>query len=430
MPLYLSQHRVPSVSLVPGPASWPPAALFSHQAASEARIASHALRAEQVGPTWRRRCIPVLSLSGEGLLIGAGGDVLAHAFLPRKGRGVAPLAPAVTFPLSDRSDADVVGLHALPGGGGAIVAQFDGTLRRLDLRHGRTTAHYDHPRGGEHIYALSGAADAFMALSLGVGRMYAARSPWIPPVEFAFEGRPWSGLLTEAHAYVGLRGEVRVHSLKATGPVPLLSLRPPGGEVGGGVAVIDSLDALDAALGRTAQRSAPYSVAVRGNTVLSAWHDGVARLHDLRTGECEAEFRDPWQDAPLYCAQFLGERAIAAGGGQHGLVAVFDVRAGAPSARRGEPGWSVFSPAGTGSPVYALASDGPRLWGVSERRAFVLSFEAEDMARTGPVGGRRAPWPNGTGGWRWPYTAPAQAQACMGYRHAENGTQLFETLVR
>lgn len=492
MPLYLSQHRVAYVSLSPPAERWSRKDLFSLQARTQANLERHEMHAVQIGSAWPRKCLPVLCLTGERLVLGAGGDVLVHplvspAYSPSASPQFPPLsvppssrshpaargrngtkakevyapkavaAPRV-HPLSDRSASDIVGLHALPSGE-LISAQFDGTLQRLSLgTQLRSTAHYAHPR--EHIYALSGLGERFLALAYGVGSVYAARSPWLPPATFDVGERPWSGLLTEDAAFVGIRGEVAVHALRPDGIQHTLSLRADGSSSaspsGEDVVVIDTLDALDTALDRTARRSTPYSIAASGSTVLSAWHDGVARMHDVRTGACELQLSDPWQDAPLYCAAFLGEHSVAAGGAQHGIVSIFDIR----NAR----GYSVFSPEGKGSPVYALEAEGGRVWGVSERRAFVCAWDGSGDRRGGlrahnelevwdengrghAVGGRGGGRGRGRGrgrdgkdiptgyrrrGGKWAWTVAHGEHAresCMGYRHEDNGTTLFETRV-
>lgn len=498
MPLYLSQHRVSYTSLSPPSSKWRPKDLFNFQARIQRNLKNHEMHVVQIGQTWNRRCLPVLSLDSERLIIGAGGDILVHPLVAPSGSAYSPstspqfpplsalptspsgrrrsmngrkdrttyapkaVGPAHVYPLSNRSDSDIVGIHALPSGE-IIAAQFDGTLQRLSLSGQlRSTAHYSHPK--EHIYALSGHNDHFLALSYGVGSLYNARSPWLPPVEFDFEERPWSGLLTTDRAFVGIRGEVAIHALRPDGIEHVQSLRADGSasvSEDDGVIVIDSLDALDSALGRTARRSTPYSISTSENDpnlVLSAWHDGFARLHDLRTGSCEMELSDPWQDAPLYCASFLGENSVATGGSQHGIVSVFDVRTA--------KGYSVFTPEGKGSPVYALEAEGGRVWGVSEKRAFVCAWDGSGDVRGGlrahddlevwredgygygghgggrgygrgrgrgrgrdgkdiPTGYRRR---GGKWGWTVGYGEHAK-ESCMGYRHEDNGTTLFETRV-
>ncbi|BEI85407.1 hypothetical protein CcaverHIS002_0508080 [Cutaneotrichosporon cavernicola] len=321
--------------------------------------------------------------------------------------------PARTYPLGSDSGwsgsaADIVGIHALPTPNSYIVAHFDGTIQRVELGYGtRSTAHYMHPKGGTsspaNIRALAGCGDSFLAASEGCARLFKARAPWISPSEINLGTgvRAWSAALTESTAYLG---------------------------VGGGYWDIGKL--------RGPERgSAAYAV-VPGHQVLSAWYDGAARLHDPRAGAVPVlELSDPWSDVALYSAAFVGEYGVAGGGAQHGTVSVWDVR-------NPGGGWSVFSPAGRGSPVYALAGDGGRVWGVTERRAFVLAFDGSGDVEGGIVthdgrgarpGTKDVPTGYGRRGgkfkWTVHYGDHAAREVSMGYRHGDRGMSLFETEV-
>lgn len=70
----------------------------------------------------------------------------------------------------------------------------------------------------------------------------------------------------------------------------------------------------------------------------------------------------------MYSSTFFGEYGIAGGGARHGTVCLFDIR-------YPKKGWSIFSPGGKGSPVYSLKGEGGKIWGVTEKRAFVLAFD-------------------------------------------------------
>jgi WD40 repeat protein len=329
-------------------------------------------------------------------------------------------APARTYPLGSGSGsaADVVGVHALPAPNTYIVAHFDGTLQRVELdRTAKSTAHYMHPRGGtsspSNIRALAGHEDSFLAASEGVARLYRSRAPWVPPTEIDLGAgvRAWSAALTESTAFVGVSGGIGTYALHSSGPVRVRNLQGP--EKG----------------------SAAYAVAP-GPQILSAWYDGAARLHDPRTGSAPVlELSDPWSDVAFYSAAFVGEYGVAAGGAQHGTVSVWDVR-------NPGGGWSVFSPAGRGSPVYALAGDGGRVWGVTERRAFVLAFDGSGDVEGGIVthdgrgarpGTKDVPTGYGRRGgkFRWTvhYGDHAAREVSMGYRHGDRGMSLFETEV-
>jgi len=151
----------------------------------------------------------------------------------------------------------------------------------------------------------------------------------------------------------------------------------------------------------------------------------------------------------MYSSAFVGETFIAGGGARHGTVAFFDIR-------NNKRGWSCFSPGGKGSPVYALRGEGGRVWGVTERRAFVLAFDGsggevgglvneELRAETivggaagnggGGRGGRQARgrevpsgWKGRGGRWGWTVRYDEDEGRGVGYEHSERGVKLFDGL--
>lgn len=147
------------------------------------------------------------------------------------------------------------------------------------------------------------------------------------------------------------------------------------------------------------------------------------------------ELHDPWYDAGLYAAAFVGAHGICGGGAQEGIVSFWDVR-------MPKRGWSLYSPSGKGSPVYALKGEGGRLWGVTERRAFVLAFDGSGDVEGGLVApAARAPPPpkgakdvptswrrrGGKRGWTVHYGDHALKEICKGYKHDGGGMDLFDT---
>jgi hypothetical protein len=117
----------------------------------------------------------------------------------------------------------------------------------------------------------------------------------------------------------------------------------------------------------------PHDSGHHPTTLLSAWYDSHLSLHDLRSPSASpyTKFKDPllWAEGSgFHSATWFGEYGIAGGGARHGTVCLFDVR-------YAKKGWSVYSPGGKGSPVYSLQGEGGRIWGVTEKRAFVLAFD-------------------------------------------------------
>ena len=137
----------------------------------------------------------------------------------------------------------------------------------------------------------------------------------------------------------------------------------------------------------------------------------------------------------MYSCAFLAEHHAAGGGARHGTVAMFDVRAP-------KSGWSCFSPEGRGSPVYKLVGEGGRLWGVTEKRAFVLAFDGSGGAPEGMVQGeararrkegggkeRVSGWKGRGGKWGWTVRYGDEAEEVVtGYEHSQRGVRLFESL--
>lgn len=400
---------------MPQASDWPPTRLFNYNSAITRNISTDTLHAIQIGATWSQRVIPALVLTPTSLLLATGTQLLRHPLeASHKWAGRVALPPEI-HPIAPGKDStsDIVGLHALDNGN-VIAAHYDGTVQRLDLAYRRSTAHYMHPKR-EMIHVLAGHHDRFLTGSDGRLRLYNATSPWIPPTDLKLgEGRPWSALLLQNSAYIGISGGIRVARIR------------------------DSEMVVDTTLhGMMPGHSAVYGIVAKDNgTLLSAWYDGMARLHDLRAGDSPVmQMDDPWSDSALYSVAWVGSHGVAAGGAQHGTVSVWDVR-------NPRGGWSVFSPGGRGSPVYQLAGDGGRVWGVTRQRAFVLAFDGsgdvpEGICRTGArvKVGQHKDVPKGYGrrgrklSWTVYYGEHAAKEVSMGYAHRGRGMSLFETQV-
>jgi hypothetical protein len=145
----------------------------------------------------------------------------------------------------------------------------------------------------------------------------------------------------------------------------------------------------------------------------------------------------------MYSSTWYGEYGIAGGGARHGTVCLFDIR-------YPKKGWSVFSPGGKGSPVYSLKGEGGKIWGVTEKRAFVLAFDGSgdqdqgilsDELMTGvrrdrevksrSARSREAPtnW-KGRGGRRVATTTREEEDdgSGRGYEHSQRRVELFDGL--
>lgn len=501
IPLYLSSKRVAHTTLYPSPSSssssrdtrhdqWDPLSLVRYNHHIDRSLADHRWHAVQIGKTWSTAVIPALHLSSDRLIIGVGGKIISHPLLPpnanRRGERVVhrPREYPLTRPGSNSGTrSDVVGIVDLHDSQGSLaVAQFDGSVQRLILPESgasvpRITARYPKPQlqdagtgvsagigGAGSIQTFTGNEDGSLTLSTlasGHAVLHQMKSPWLEPTSIALSSkspRAWSSLLstTHRHAMLGVSGSINIHPLRSTGLdiVPTRKLHGP-----------------DLPL-----TSSPYDItyAPEGsshnpNLLLSAWYDSHLRLHDLRershssssslivctsnhdgtasndSGITSATntFMDPytWADgSAFYSCTFVGSHHVAGGCARHGTVAIFDIR-------QPRKGWSTFSPGGKGSPVYSLKGDGGRLWGVTEKRAFVLAFDGSgeiheglvhsdaraDVGLSARMKGREVPsgWKGRGGKWGWTVRYDqtlSESSTTVGYEHRDRGVELFNSL--
>ncbi|CAE6391029.1 unnamed protein product [Rhizoctonia solani] len=290
---------------------------------------------------------------------------------------------------------DITGLGALsqanPGRGECVIVSLaNGKLLRVRLSpngeplQATVTAHYTHPAA--HITSLSTSqwdSKAGLALTTALGRLvslYNTRSPWIEPTRieaptFATvpgkkRNRVWCSLIAQSD------------SLAITGSTQL-SLHPilPTG-----------LGTQSTVLPGPAKSSTCYALAHppggARDLILSGWHDGFVRMHDLRSGAVELAIHDPWSDSAVYCVGAGGGSGahVVAGYSNHGIVAIFDVRS--PT-----NGYTIYSPVSSLSPprprngltqVSSLHVEGARIFGTTPHLPFVVDFGPDVTRNTYP----------------------------------------------
>lgn len=458
IPLYLSRHPQSHLSLYPDQYQWDPYLMVRHHAHISRSLERRKWHALQAGPTWPHKVIPTLSLTADSLIIGTGGKILVHPLVPSpdlwmsRRPGVRSLGKGREYAIAPKhagSGLDIMGVGVL-GDGQLAIGQYDGVLQRYrvppDGGQGtggpgaHRTAYWPHPKGS-NLHAFSASVDQILTItSAGRVSLFKARSPWLEPstIQLPASARAWSSLLTLGNraltpcALLGLAGGIQLHDVLPTGLSPQSSrlVRGPDPPL----------------------TSSPYDMklptlpsAHHPSTLLSAWYDSELRLHDLRSRSSSPaiELFDKWANgSAMYSCAFVGETYVAGGGALHGTVSFFDIR-------NPKHGWSCFSPGGKGSPVYALQGEGGRLWGVTERRAFVLAFDGTggmpqglvlDEARAGP---EQAEWrPTGYqrrgGKWQWgvrhnargpdAHESPRVEATARGYDHRGMGLNLFDPL--
>lgn len=204
-------------------------------------------------------------------------------------------------------------------------------------------------------------------------------APWIPPTSLDLPSKPWSLLLqptsTPSWLVIGHTGLT---------PLSLTQLHPSGDPT--------PLEPLCSPM-ESGKPSAVYALCsphplsttlYPTQTVVAGYYDSTTRVYDLRrpTPSAAMELKDPWSDDPCYSLASGGPGGswIACGSARGGAVRLWDVRAprmptellGAESPQEG--GTTLFAPTPDRSPIYSLAMESSRTWGVTERRGFGFDF--------------------------------------------------------
>ena len=337
--------------------------------------------------------IPVLCLHKESgrLWLGGGASLTTHECHPRSPHLLESASIAAcenghragsarqTWFGRGRFD-DITGMAALPACEDVIIAHGSGLLHRCRVTRNdygkievRSLSRFSHPKALPQAVAACNApmfACATVISGTGSIAIYRSKSPWIEPVRWRINTRPWSMALDTSSTSlrwlaVGHMGEMplSMYDLDADGlpvdveyPVNLL-----GNERHSAVYGITQ-----------PAPNGPFGSAA--NTIVSGWYDGAVRAYDLRRASKQptVTLKDPFSDAPVYCLAAGGGSGctIASGTSQHGLVRLWDIRkASDPTA-----GISLFGPGRDRSPVYDIAMEHDRIYAATDRRAWVIQF--------------------------------------------------------
>ncbi|GAA5945284.1 uncharacterized protein JCM15063_000604 [Sporobolomyces koalae] len=227
-------------------------------------------------------------------------------------------------------------------------------------------------------------------------------SPWIPPTVISLSSKPWSIQLAPSSSPSWL-----AIGQSGTAPLSLFQLDSTGSPVASS----------STPLAHTAKPTSVYSLTTPSidcspflrpdQTLVAAFFDSTTRIYDLRLppppssssssslvssnwndGSVSSasneilRLSDPWSDDPSYSVSVGGPAGayVAVGSARNSAVRIFDIRSptvDVDSARRGSNGITAFGPGGDRSPVYGLAMENSRIWGVTERRGFVFNFHAD-----------------------------------------------------
>jgi hypothetical protein len=371
---------------------------------------------------WRSRYHSVLALSSTTLAIGAGNTIYTYLF----SQGGVREDLAIQVHRDSLPATDITGLAFLPNIGATrqmLMTDMSGRVVRIradadtiSFLNGRPrlsgpwygksafasqTARYDHPN--EAIKALSTSGSMALTISApGLLSLFNASTPWVHPSTHHSQKMGWS-------CHLQLDASTPLAATGLHGGASIIPIRQSG---------FDSSTPLLARLGGPKDACPVYSISAflpgsSPDVITTGWYDGKVRVHDLRLPATSAwststlsppsqsplsgppllkpvlTLSDPWRsfDA-IYSLSARGvpsssgnhsHHYITAGSAQHSVVAIWDVRS--PRA-----GWSVYAPGGDRSPVYALLTEGSRVWGTTQSRAFMLDFA----------------WGSTPGGGRWP----------------------------
>ena len=368
---------------------------------------------------WRSRYHSVLALSSTTLAVAAGNTIYTYSLSQRDVQEDL----AIQVHRDSLPATDITGLAFLPNIGATrqmLITDMSGCVMRIRLDVGATssearprlntrwygkstygsqTARYDHPR--EAIKALSTSGSMALTISTtGLLSFFNASTPWVHASRYHSQKTGWTcHLQLEAStpfAATGLQSGASVVPIRESG---FDSTTQPLARLGG------SKDPCPV------YAISPFLPGASPNIIATGWYDGKVRVHDLRLPPACAQttsapspasplsgppllkpvltLSDPWRsfDA-VYSLSARGvpspsgnhsHHYITAGSAQHSVVAIWDVRS--PPV-----GWSVYAPGGDRSPVYALVTEGSRVWGTTQSRAFMLDFA----------------WGNASGHRRWP----------------------------
>lgn len=419
--------------------NWPLRITARHIHISDNNWDTPKFEARTLGASWKRWQRPVLALTADRLIVSRGQNFQVHDFRSNA-RGLDTIAEPrqiSTLPLPDTPLLDITGIAVLesrtqaPGCSTVVVSRENGTLTRFVIppaaseapSKARMTATYALPRiaRGSPVKCLASADSVVLALSSnGVASVFDAASPWTPPTSFSLPAGsiPWSG-------HLSLHSSTPFALIGATNPHPL-SVYPfhDGTLSRAPIALLD--DGTDTvrspavyAICRPdpdSMRKVSFAWGASDQIVISGWHDGEVRVHDLRSstrrrGSVSAgsstlaplapvlTLNDRTSDAGgIYCIAVGGGSGshVVAGQAVHGCISIWDARS--PGLRRGSKGngWTVYPLDSTWSPTYDLALEGSRLWGVGQVGPFLFDFGPQNLLGTTSTSSTSG-WPEGPG---------------------------------
>ncbi|KAK9895272.1 hypothetical protein P389DRAFT_197334 [Cystobasidium minutum MCA 4210] len=279
---------------------------------------------------------------------------------------------------------DITSISCIEGTGEFILAHVSGLLQKCKIE----TSSYDDRRpflrsicrygnSKRIIQAVSASKSGLIASvashSGGTISLYRSNSPWQDPITWRTKHKPWSLLLDPS----GSRPRWLALGESGHTPCRLYELHQDGTPVDVNSPITLLGNNISTAVYDFASppSSGSSPLGDPSHTIVSGWYDGTVRIHDLRRPSRQPTLTmyDPFADVPVYSVACGGGAGctIAAGTARHGLVRTWDVRKAKHDVKAGT---SIFGPGKDSSPVYSLEMEHDRLFGVTDRRAWMMTF--------------------------------------------------------
>ncbi|KAL1743932.1 hypothetical protein HDZ31DRAFT_83041 [Schizophyllum fasciatum] len=401
---YLRVHPpLPSYSLEKSRDVWDARAIVRCEYLTERAWEKGQFVARPLNVHWRTKLQPALALNSSRLLVAAAHTISSYAFDCPKPR----IRNETSWALSNRfsSTTDVTALACTDDPDSYIVGMWDGSIKRVEIRQDSRDipAQHHHPPSlhmteiyqyrDSIIESLMCEDDHLLSLtSSGRATVRRLSSPHDSISSIELGERSWiSYLCTSASTPFAAFGT------SSQTPLVLHRLLQDGSMSPDMRVHMREIPARPSSSACYAIARAPPAApwGASPELLVAGWYDGRVRLYDLRiasryhypapaspTEDCATPpvptpllrptlaMSDPWLYDPIYsvaCGGGAGAH-IAAGSARHGVVCLWDMRY---AQRRG---LSVHAPGNDPSPVFKLAFESSRLYGVTDRRAFVFDW--------------------------------------------------------
>ncbi|RIA96020.1 WD40-repeat-containing domain protein [Glomus cerebriforme] len=145
-------------------------------------------------------------------------------------------------------------------------------------------------------------------------------------------------------------------------------------------------DLVKHATGIKEHQSTVYAIASNQNipnTFVTGCYDGICRLFDVRTMQCVASYRDPYDYHPVFSVDYDAYR-MAAGASRNGIIRIFDLRYNKNNYQelkkgvRKNDGWSLYL-GNNRSPVYSLQMEHSKIFAALSNMTWMLDFSKDKM---------------------------------------------------